>query len=117
MSIQGRSGRSRPSDPCVGSGLPPSTPDTGRQLRKPMLPIALLVGLSLTSTGVMAWGAKAFYPSSVSPVMPGPEQAQRIAVELPGFIGMLRDAHQASAYKGWKGGSAAFAGAEGLSGD
>lgn len=76
--------------------------------RKAMLSGALVVGLSLASTGVMAWGAKAYYPSSVSPVLPGPEQAQRIAVAPPGFLGMLRDAHQASLNRGWKGVGAAF---------
>ena len=80
--------------------------------REAVLSGVLVVGLSLASTGAMAWGAKAYYPSSVSPVLPGPEQAQRIAVAPPGFLDRLRDAHQASLNRGWKGVGAAFGDAD-----
>ena len=93
------------------------TDNHGYRCRKTVLSAALVVGLSLASSGVMAWGAKAYYPSSVSPALPGPEQAQRIAVAPPGFFGMLRDAHQASLDRGWKGVGAAFDDVEAPLGD
>ena len=101
----------RPKQALTTAAFTPTDSSRCRR-REAVLSGVLVVGLSLASTGVMAWGAKAYYPSSVSPVLPGPEQAQRIAVAPPGFLDRLRDAHQASLNRGWKGPGAAFGDAD-----
>lgn len=59
--------------------------------------------LGLWSGGVMAWGAKAYYPTSVSPVMPDEAKAQQVAVRPPAVFRTLSNAHQTAMDRGWKG--------------
>jgi hypothetical protein len=65
--------------------------------------VALAVPLLAASPSVIAWGPKAFYPTAVDPVMPGPERAQQLRGEVPGALETLRYAHWQSARLGWTG--------------
>lgn len=76
--------------------------------RRLVLPLLLATGLGLGSSGAVAWGAKANYPTSASPTMPGAEQAQRVALAPPALFRVLSDAHQSSRDRGWKGIGPAF---------
>jgi hypothetical protein len=64
---------------------------------------ALAVPLLAASPAVVAWGPNAFYPTSVDPLMPGPERAQQLRVEAPGKLKTLGGAHWQSARRGWAG--------------
>ncbi|MEA1052720.1 hypothetical protein U5801_23330 [Lamprobacter modestohalophilus] len=62
-----------------------------------------LLLLFVVSPSLAAWGASAFYPTSVVPSMPEPERAQQLLAEPRGLIETLRAAHLQSARKGWMG--------------
>jgi hypothetical protein len=73
-----------------------------------MLSGLLFAASGLTVPTAFAWGAKAFYPTSVSPAMPDQQQAQRIAMEPPAIFRVLNGAHQRSRDLGWNGIGPAF---------
>lgn len=66
---------------------------------------ALLGGvlIGIWSGSAIAWGAKAYYPTSVTPIMPDEAEAQRIAVQPPAVFRTLSHAHQTAMERGWKG--------------
>jgi hypothetical protein len=47
---------------------------------------ALAMPLLAASPSVVAWGPNAFYPTPVDPLMPGPERAQQLRIEVPGML-------------------------------
>jgi hypothetical protein len=67
---------------------------------------SLLIGL--WSGGAIAWGAMAYYPTSVTPAMPDEAQAKQIAVQPPAVFRTLSHAHQTAMDRGWKGIGAVF---------
>jgi len=62
--------------------------------------IALLAALPLTAS---AWEVKSFYPTSSTPVLPTPQEAQRLADQAPLIFRTLGHAHRQSLRLSWKG--------------
>ncbi len=64
---------------------------------------ALVMPLLAASPSLLAWGPSAFYPTPMDPVMPDPERAQQLRLEVPGVLETLRHAHRQSARQEWTG--------------
>lgn len=68
-----------------------------------MLSAVLTVPLLTASPSLLAWGPSALYPTPMDPLMPSPERAQQLRLEIPRVLETLRQAHRQSASQEWTG--------------
>ena len=55
------------------------------------------------SSQVLAWQAKTYYASAITPEMPSVDEAVRLAAQPPSLLGPLQRAHRESKLRGWTG--------------
>ena len=55
------------------------------------------------SSQVLAWQAKAYYASAITPEMPSVDEAVRLAAQPPLLLSPLQRAHRESKHRGWTG--------------
>jgi hypothetical protein len=65
--------------------------------------IAGMMFAAMAPTLAGAWEVKSFYPMSVRPAMPEPDQAAAAVERGSGVLSALRSAHQTSAERAWLG--------------
>jgi hypothetical protein len=73
-----------------------------QRLRLTCYGAVLGMALGLPATG-SAWEVKAFYPTTASPHLPSPQEAQRLVAQPPLLLRSLGSAHRQSLQLGWKG--------------
>lgn len=70
---------------------------------KKMVISAAAIVLIAGPASVLAWEAKAYYPSAITPTMPSADEAVRVTAQPPLLLRSVRHAHREAKQRGWFG--------------